>query len=463
MAERKKLGCFHSKLGEEPLTQYAPEIAIPDVTKTTIPAMSENIYLRSTAIILLYFMQGIVAGLSLIAIPAWLAARGASPIEVGGFVGTAMLPWSLKLFNGLLMDRFTYRPMGRRRSWILVAQALMMLTLFGLAIAAPSVSQIVLLTGFCFTLNLCATFNDVAVDGMTVDLVPEEERTTINGFMFGSQTLGISASGFIAGQLLVDDKISTIAILFGIFVGLASLFISLFRERPDERLFPWTGGQPSAECTARQHAAWLPILRGIFRSLRSPSILLFLIGFGLATATYSFTDSVAPTLAVQQLGWGSDDYSSFASIIGIVAAIAGATMPTFVVRWVGLRITMSALFLILAIAAIIAGATFENWEGSMVFAAIFAVQYVTALFLNITLIVWAMRLCNPAIAASLFALFMAVPNLARSSMSGSFGWVVEGSGYAAAYYAVAALSLAGLLFCLLAKAGAGEPAHGAEK
>ncbi len=445
------------------MTQYVVEIPTANVGNNHIPAMSENRYLRATAIILLYFMQGIVAGLSLIAIPAWLAARGASPIEVGGFVGTAMLPWSLKLFSGLLMDRFTYQPMGRRRSWILVAQASMMLTLFGFAIAAPSASQIVLLAGFCFTLNLCAAFNDVAVDGMTVDLVPEEDRTTINGFMFGSQTLGVSAAGFIAGQLLVDDKISAMAILFGVFVGIASLFISLLRERPGERLFPWTSGQPSAECTTRQHAAWLPILKGIFQSLLSPSILLFLTGFGLATVTFSFSDSVAPTLAVQQLGWGSDDYSNYASVVGLVAAIAGATMPTFLVRWAGLRMTMSTLFLILAIAAMIAGATFENWESSTIFATIFAVQYVTSLFLSITLIVWAMRLCNPAIAASLFALFMAVPNLARSSMSGSFGWVVEGGGYAAAYYAVAALSLAGLFFCLLAKVGASDQEYGAEK
>lgn len=444
------------------MTQYAAEIETANVGNNDVPAMSENRYLRFTAIILLYFMQGIVVGISTIAIPAWLAARGASPIEIGGFVGTALLPWSLKLFNGLLMDRFTYRPMGRRRSWILTAQALMMASLFGLAIAAPSASQIVLLAGFCFTLNLCAVFNDVAVDGMTVDLVPEEERTTINGFMFGSQTLGISASGFIAGQLLVDDKIAIMAVLFGAFVGIASLFISIFRERPGERLFPWTSGEPSAECSARQHAAWLPILKGVFRSLLSPQTLLFLMGFGLAAATFAFIDSVAPTLAVQQLNWGSDDYSSFASVVGLVAAIAGATMTTFLVRWAGLRMTMSALFLILALTAIMAGATFENWQGSTAFMAIFAVQYIIALFLNIVLIVWAMRLCDPAIAASLFALFMAVPNFGRSLISGGSGWVVEGSGYAMAYYAVAGLSLAGLALCLLAKVGASNPEHGAE-
>ncbi len=68
-----------------------------------------------------------------------------------------------------------------------------------------------------------------------------------------------------------------------------------------------------------------------------------------------------------------------------------------------------------------------------------------------------------AIAASLFALFMAVPSLGRALIAGSSGWVVEGSGYAMAYYGVAALSVAGLLFCLLSKFGVGEPAHAAKE
>ncbi|MGY6551518.1 MAG: hypothetical protein ACXIT4_06425 [Erythrobacter sp.] len=80
-------------------------------------------------------------------------------------------------------------------------------------------------------------------------------------------------------------------------------------------------------------------------------------------------------------------------------------------------------------------------------------MFLLGVMLTIVLIVWAMRISNPAIAASQFALFMAVPNFARSIMAGNSGWLVESGGYAMTYYAVALIRLAGLLFCLLARVG----------
>ncbi len=71
------------------MTHYVTEIPTAHAGNNHVPPMCENKYLRATTIILLYFMQGIVAGISLIAIPAWLAARGASPIEVGGIRAAA--------------------------------------------------------------------------------------------------------------------------------------------------------------------------------------------------------------------------------------------------------------------------------------------------------------------------------------------------------------------------------------
>ncbi|PKP95251.1 MAG: hypothetical protein CVT75_02690 [Alphaproteobacteria bacterium HGW-Alphaproteobacteria-14] len=81
-----------------------------------LPALSEHKVARFAAIIVLYFLQGVPLGLTLVALPGWLAESGATPVQVGGFVGIAMLPWSTKLLNGLVMDRFTFKPMGRRRS-----------------------------------------------------------------------------------------------------------------------------------------------------------------------------------------------------------------------------------------------------------------------------------------------------------------------------------------------------------
>ena len=68
------------------------------------------------------FAQGIPHGLLAIALPAWLAAEGASASAVGSYLAIIMLPWAFKLVTGPLMDRFEYLPMGRRRPWVIGAQ-----------------------------------------------------------------------------------------------------------------------------------------------------------------------------------------------------------------------------------------------------------------------------------------------------------------------------------------------------
>lgn len=445
-------------------TLIGDEGVIEGAVSITLPALSESTAVRFAAIILLYFMQGMPVGLTIIAVPAWLAANGASPVAVGAFVGTALLPWSLKLVNGLLMDRFTFKPMGRRRVWILVAQAMMLFVFIALAASAPGPDEVVALTAFFFTLNICAVFNDVAVDGMTVDVVPHSERTTINGCMFAAQALGISASAFIAGQLLASNQMNLMALILAAFVAVASGFVSLFRERPGERLMPWSRGEPSAECRERQQDAWWPILKGVFSALMVPTTIIFLLGVGLSQATFTFTDAVAPTLAVQQLGWSSEQYSSFASAVSLAAALIGALATPVFVKLLGLRTTMIGLFLGLAVTALAGGLTFETWKDAQIFSILFGLQYVLAMLLLIVSVVWSMRICNPAVAASLFALFMAVPNFTRSVMSGWSGWMIEGFGYGGTYYLVAITTVAGLAFCLFAKVGddhtAGLP-HGA--
>lgn len=432
------------------------EQAVKPSVGLVLPSLSESKPARFIVVAILYFMQGVPLGLSTVGISAWLAANGATPVEVGAFVGIAVLPWSLKLVNGLLMDRFTFKPMGRRRVWIIAAQTMMAIVLLAMALAAPTVDQVSILAAFCFALNLCATFNDVAIDGMVVDLVPEDERTMVNGLMFASQTLGISAASIVAGQLLVSGDIASTALIFAAFVATVSSLIVLFRERPGERMLPWSDGSASPECEERQHSAWLPIIAGIFRSIASPFTLLFLLATGLSQANWAFVDAVSPTLAIQTLDWGSDQFSSFTAIVSLAAAIVAGLLSPIIVRITGLRRSITTVFVLLGMNAAIGGVTFGQWEGDNAFMVLFTIQYVLSLLLTILLIVWAMRICNPAVAASQFALFMAVPNLGRSVMSGNSGWLVESGGYAVTYYAVAAITFTALALCLIAKVGKSE-------
>src|SRR5687768_9021413 len=114
------------------------------------PALSQSRRLRLFAVLLLYIGQGVPLGLFMFAIPAWMAANGASAADVAYVLGLSALPWSLKFVNGFVMDRYTFLAMGRRRVWLIGAQLVMVGGLLTAAALAPGVGDIWLLGAIGF-------------------------------------------------------------------------------------------------------------------------------------------------------------------------------------------------------------------------------------------------------------------------------------------------------------------------
>lgn len=423
---------------------------------SALPALSEHRRVRLAVIFLLYVSQGIPLGLAMVAIPAWLTANGASAAQVGTFIGTALLPWSLKLVNGMVMDRFCYRPMGRKRAWLIGAQLMMVAILVLTAILNPGASDITLLAGLCFMLNLCATFNDVGVDGMAVDLVPEDEREGTNAYMFGGQSIGLSGSAALAAATLLSGGVALAAVTLAIIVALITLLVAVFRERSGERLLPWTAGKPSAECLARGQDSWLPILSQVLRGLLRWRTLLFLAGTGLIAASAGMADTVGPSFSVGELGWGSEDYSNFYSISGLITAIAAIILIAPLTSRFGpqrIYICFAALMVFVNLAAYFALTESLDTLAMQVYLATFWAGYIVTAILACA---WSMNLTNPAVAASQFALFMAIPNLVRSFAAGGHGHLIESYGYGASFLVAAISVAAGLCMCLFAGMGRTE-------
>ena len=104
------------------------------MTGTTTPwILASNRRLRLFTLFILYVAQGLPIGLMWIAIPAWMAANGADAADVGFVLGLTALPWTLKLVNGFIMDRYTFLPMGRRRVWLIGAQLAMVTLLVAMS------------------------------------------------------------------------------------------------------------------------------------------------------------------------------------------------------------------------------------------------------------------------------------------------------------------------------------------
>jgi len=422
------------------------------ITRTSL-ALSEHRNLRFFVLFLLYVAQGLPFGLFLAAVPAWLAQGGASAGEIGTVLAMVMLPWTLKLFYCFLVDRYAFLAMGRRRPWIIVSQFGIVAGLIAMAVINPAVEQASLVAAFAFVINIASSMQDVAVDGLAVDILPFDEFARGNGFFFGGQALGVSLAGGVGGYLIAYHGLSTALLALAAVTAVILVVIIIVRERPGERLLPWTKGVAVQRNRDLHVGAFGPIIRGVLTAMFEHQTLLFLGALFFAGAVNGLIVGLGPIYSVQILGWEKNDYSSWASQSNLVAGILGVILFGFIVERCGaLRIfilTMVSMAAI-ALAMLILQPIWAN--GLILIGFIFASRSLNT-FRLVAGGAASMALCTPAVAASQFTLFMAFVNFGNMTAGASLGWIDSLGGIPAMFSALGVCGLLSAAFAFAAKAG----------
>ena len=418
--------------------------------------------LRLLTVFLFYFTQGVPIGLFYFAIPAWLGANGASAAQIAGVVGAASLPWSLKLVNGFIMDRYTFLPMGRRRIWIIGAQAVMMAALLTGAALSPAATDIWLLSALAFAANSATTFQDVAIDGLAIDIMNDEERTKASGIMFGAQTLGFSSATFFNGQLLDAYGISAAYAGSAFVIALVLLYGILMREREGERRLPWSDGSAHPRNLGIQVEAWWPLLRDSFKALLAPISIYMLFVLVSRSLIAGAGESFHPVLSAENLGWQASDYTDLTSSAQLVAGIAGLVVGGWLVSKIGNQRALIGLLAILVGVIVWFVSSPDQWGEAWRFRVLIWTVEFTGLFIAIAMIPMAMRLCLPAVAATQFTIYMAVGNFGRP-IGAAIAAATAGSGDPVSmYWVIAAIYAAILVSLLFIKVKGVAPEAGAE-
>jgi PAT family beta-lactamase induction signal transducer AmpG len=156
-------------------------------------ATREAMIRRFTLLGALYFAQGLPFGFFTQAIPVILRTRDYSLGEIG-LASLLTVPWALKFVWAPVVDRRWWPRVGRRRSWILPMQLAGTFVLAALAFAPSPDSIAVLMTGMV-VLNLIAATQDIATDGLAVDILPPAERGFANGLQVAGYRLGMIIGG----------------------------------------------------------------------------------------------------------------------------------------------------------------------------------------------------------------------------------------------------------------------------
>lgn len=428
-------------------TQALPAIPSPGLV------LSEQRSLRVGVLFLLYVAQGLPLGLINFALPGWLAQNGASAAAVGGVLAMANLPWTFKLAYGVVMDRWAFLAMGRRRPWIMLGQIAMIAALAVMGFMNPGAGEVALVSAFAFALGMGSAVQDVAVDGLAADILPDSEIERVNGVMFGGQMTGIALGTGLGGTLIAYHGVATAAaVLAAMLLAILALVIAV-RERAGERLLPWTRGHAVQRNLDIHLGALWPIIRGILAAMSTRDTIILIAAFVIAMMGPGILQGIKPLFAAEVLGWEKDVFTTWSSRAQLLAGLPAALLFGFVAaRWGARRTFIVAAALTGAIALVML-ALQEHGANPVIFIGlIFATEIVRALRLvaggSLT-----MRLCTPAIAATQFAVFMAVLNLGTVLGGFALGWL-DGLGGIPAMWAGAALcSCAGAALTLAAKAG----------
>jgi PAT family beta-lactamase induction signal transducer AmpG len=399
-------------------------------------SMSQSARTRFGVATLLYFAQGIPKGLLQVAMPAWLASQGLSAYAIASYLSLVILPWVFKLFTGPLMDRYQYPAMGLRRPWVLGAQLGMALSLCLLTYVDDPVNQMGLLTAIAVFVNVFAATQDVAVDGMAIDLVPETEQGRINAFMSCGKAVGWSVSAALSGVMLGTVGLGSTALLGA---GVSFLVFLIFlgvREREGERFLPWTSGESVAP--QRKDHSLLSLIRslqGVLWTRSSRVVFLVLFFYGLISG---YGDALMPIAAIQLFQFTPEQWSGLVASMGLIGAFLALGIGPLIDRFGVKRISILALGLVGAHAMLLALTEFL-WVNELYVQVMLSLWVLLDPLLMVCMIAIAMSICTRGISATQFAVYMSVANLGGSSGSKLYGVVSEQVDFVQSYFLLAGL------------------------
>lgn len=253
----------------------------------------------------LYLSQGLPFGFFTQALPVLMRKHGYS-LEVIGLTTMLAIPWALKFLWAPLVDRTGSVTFGRRRSWIIPIQALTVLTLVLIALMPESVEIQILLIGVFITNVLSAT-QDIATDGLAVDMLSKSERGFANGIQVAGYRMGMIIGGGVL--LIVYDGIGQ----SGTFLGMAGIL--LLATIP---IFLHKEKTPTFELDKQEQAK--PSVMGFLRKPGVGRIVLLIVIYKVGDAFA--TGMLRPFLA--DVGFSLTDIGWLLGTVGFVAGLLGA-------------------------------------------------------------------------------------------------------------------------------------------
>lgn len=405
---------------------------------------------RVFVMLLLGFSSGLPLLLVFGTLSAWLRGAGVSRTEIG-LLSWVALAYSFKFVWAPVVDRFDVpvlaRLFGRRRGWMITAQAGVACGLLLVGLSDPATSLGLTIAGAMLTAFAGAT-QDIVVDGWRIDAAPLEKQGTMAATYQLGYRFALMASG--AGALVIADFVDwktaywTMAGLMSVGVVAALLAPVVDRDTAADR--------PGF----RMRAAVLePFADLVHRFGKALLVILPLV------ALFRLPDFIAGVMANPlyiDVGFTLTQIAGVSKLYGVWIGLAGAFAGGLLLPVLGLR-TSLVFGAIAAAGSNLMFALLATQGANIVFLTLsISIDNFASGFAGSVLIAYMSGLTGAGFAATQYALLSSLYALPGKLVAGLSGVMVDAFGYPAFFIAT---SCVGIPVAILAFFAAGAVARDA--
>ena len=401
---------------------------------------------RVLAMLFLGFSAGLPFMLVFSTLSAWLREVGIERATIG------MLSWvgiiySIKFFWAPVVDRLPlpllHRLLGRRRSWMLIAQVGIAVGLFNMAHLNP-VGHLGAMAALALLVAFSSATQDIAIDAWRIEAVPQP----MQGVMAAAYQLGYRIAIMVgsAGALWIAAdygwmaSYTAMAAMVGVGI-LTTLVIAEPEPRvertaimQEQRVIDWLERKAHWPDSLRQVGSWFvgavvcPFVD--FFTRYGTKLAVLMLAFIASYRLTDFTMGVMANPFYLDVGYTLKEIAAVAKLFGLVSSIVGVLLGGLAVARLGT--VKSLAFGSLAVIAsnlMFMTLAFQDHPSITGLAIVVSADNLAMGIAGTALIAYLSSLTTASYTATQYALFSSMYALPGKLLMGTSGFVVDAVGY----------------------------------
>ncbi len=388
------------------------------------------------------FFMGLACGfpfaLTASTLKAWLSDYNISMREVGYFAFVA-IPYSLKFFWSPIIDGvklpFLSKRMGHRRSWLILIQIGLIISILLLSQAHPGQSLL-----YCAVVATIVAFfsasQDIVVDAYRIErLKPDDQSLGITFYIYGYR-IGLFVSGAVL--LVIADYIDwKYAYYAGAVIMIFAIIVTL--------LVADAAHQHKEKKSQSYKDHFYQVVIEPFANFMETKgwyyFIFFIIFFKLG-------DALAGNLTIpflMKIGFSKTEIAIIVKTYGLPATLFGAFLGGLVVHRYGLIRSLVFAGIIQMLSNVMFIVQEHAGTNSLVLISTISIENIAGSIGDVVFVGYISKLCNFRFAATQYALLSAIATTGRNVISGSSGFIADHYGWTMFFIVSIVMALPGLL------------------